>query len=422
MGAAGRDFFNFNTFFRDNPDYKVVCFTAAQIPWIAGRRYPPELAGKLYPRGIPIFPEEKLPKLIKKFKADIVVLAYSDLLFGEAMQRASTALAAGCDFWLLGPNSTMLKSKKPVIAVTAVRTGAGKTTVARGMCKVLREKNRRVVVIRHPMPYGDLRRQTVQRFADFEDIEEQECSIEEREEYEQYIRDGFVVYSGIEFAEVLKRAEQEADIIVYEGGNNDLPFIKPTLCVCVVDPFRPGHEMYSYPGYANLLMADVVVINKVNTAPKENVRIVERNVKKVNKKAMLIKLPSLISVDKRELMKGKALVIEDGPTVTHGGLKFGVGLLAAKEYGVKVINPRPFAVGSIKRAVEQFGLNVVPALGYKKTQIKELERTIQKVPCDVVILGTPSDLSKFVRFDKPVIRVSYECEYRKLRKALTRFV
>ncbi len=412
MGAAGRDFHNFNVFFRNNEDYRVVAFTASQIPNIENRLYPPELAGKLYPKGIPIYPETDLVKLIKEFDVDEVVLAYSDLLHEDVGHKYSTVLAAGADFKLMGSKSTMLKSNKPVIAVCAVRTGAGKSTVSRKIVKILSSKGLRTVVVRHPMPYGDLRKQIVQRFSSLKDLDKYECTIEEREEYEKYIEMGLTVYAGVDYEKILRRAEKEADIILWDGGNNDLPFFKPDLHIVVVDPMRPGHEMCSYPGEANLRMADVIVVNKVGSARKENVERVVENCKKANPRAKMILADSRIHVDKPELIKNKrVIVVEDGPSVTHGGLSYGAGYIAAKIYGAsKIVDPRPYAVGDLKRAYEEYRHMgpVVPSLGYGERQIRDLEETLNNAEADVIILGTPSDISRYLKLNKPVVKVFYE--------------
>ncbi len=414
MGAAGRDFHNFNVYFRDNKDYEVVAFTAAQIPGIAGRRYPGELAGSLYKKGIPIFHEEKLPELIREHGVDQVILAYSDLSHETVMQKASLVLAAGADFRLMGTESTMLRSIKPVISVCAVRTGAGKSPTSQKLVDILKEREYRVVVVRHPMPYGDLLRQECQRFASMEDCVRNECTIEEREEYEPYICCGSVVYSGVDFKKILGAAEKEADIIIWDGGNNDIPFYKPDLHIVIADPHRAGHELTYYPGEVNVLLADVVIVNKVDSARKEDVELVIKNVRSINKKAIIIKANSAITVDRPELIKGKrVLVVEDGPTLTHGGMAFGAGVIAAKKYGAKeVIDPRPHAVGSILKVYKDFPHlgAVLPAMGYSEAQTKELEMTINAADCDAVIAGTPIDLGGLLLLNKPVVRVRYRIE------------
>jgi len=379
MGAAGRDFHNFNVYFRNNPNYEVVAFTATQIPNIEGRKYPPELAGELYPEGIPIYPESQLEELIRKYDVDEVILAYSDLSYDYVMDRASRALAAGADFRLMGPKSTMLKSSKPVISICAVRTGCGKSQTTRRVVDILRKHGLKVVVVRHPMPYGNLVEQRVQRFASFEDLDKYKCTIEEREEYEPHLRRGVVVYAGVDYEAILREAEKEADVIVWDGGNNDFPFFKPDLHIVVTDPHRAGHEVSYYPGSTNLRMADVVVINKEETAHPENIEKVRENIIRVNPKAIIIDAASPIFVENGEIIRGKkVLVIEDGPTVTHGEMPYGAGYVAARKYGAaEIIDPRPYAVRSIKKTFEEYPhlRNVLPAMGYYGDQIKDLEET-----------------------------------------------
>ena len=411
-GAAGRDFHNFNVAFRDNPDYEVVCFTATQIPSIENRKYPPELSGKLYPDGIPIYPEEKLPELIKENDVDMVVLAYSDLSYSYVMERSAIVNAAGADFVLMGPKSTMLKSKKPVIAVTAVRTGCGKSQISRKIFEILSKKGLKVVSIRHPMPYDrDLTTQIMQRFSSYDDLEKYNCTIEEREEYEPYIDMGGVVYAGVDYQKILENAENEADIIIWDGGNNDFPFIKPDLWITVADPHRPGHEVSYYPGEVNFRSAHVIIINKVNTAEKENIEKVKENARKLNPDAKIIEGISEIVVEGPEKIKGKrVLVIEDGPTATHGGVGYGAGYIAAVENGAKeIIDPRPFAVGSIVETFKKYThlSKVLPAMGYGKEQIKELEETINRCDADIVVSGTPIDLNRIINVNKPIVRVRY---------------
>ena len=414
MGAAGRDFHNFNVYFRENNEYEVVAFTATQIPGIEGRVYPPELAGPNYPNGIPIYPEEELPELIRKYNVDEVVFAYSDVSHEYVMHRASIALAAGADFRLMGPSTTMLKAKVPVVSVCAVRTGCGKSQTSRKVAKILKANGYRVVVVRHPMPYGDLRKQICQRFATFEDLDKYECTIEEREEYEPHLRNGIIVYAGVDYEKILREAENEADIIVWDGGNNDLPFYKPDLHIVVTDPHRPGHELKYHPGEANLRMADVVVINKVDTAKPENIEAVEKNIKDVNPKAIIVKAASPMTVENPELIKGKrVLVIEDGPTLTHGEMPYGIGAIAAEKLGAsEIIDPRPYAVGSITDAYKKYAHlgPILPALGYGEHQIRELEETINKAPCEVVVVGTPIDLRKLIKINKPAVYVRYELQ------------
>lgn len=411
MGAAGRDFHNFNVFFRGNSAYQVVTFTAAQIPGIAGRKYPKELAGRGYPEGIPIYPEEYLTKIIKKYGVDEVVLAYSDLSHTDVMHKASIVLAAGADFRLMGPTSTMLKSKKPVISVTAVRTGSGKSPAVRRIVEILKRYGKRIVVIRHPMPYGDLRRQAVQRFATIEDMKAAKCTIEEMEEYGPHVAAGTIVYAGVDYARILKEAEKEADIILWDGGNNDFSFIRPDLNIVVADCRRPGHESAYYPGEANVRSADVVILSKVDTARPADIEAVSRTVAELNQNVTVIRAALPITVDQPELLRGRrALVIEDGPTLTHGGLATGAGVLAAEANGAYIINPRQYAVGSIKDIFVRYPQlgPVLPAMGYSTEQMAELEQTINAVPCDVVIFGTPIDLRHFMQINKPAVRVRYE--------------
>ncbi len=409
MGAAGRDFHNFNVYYRGNKDYEVVAFTAYQIPNIAGRKYPRELAGKQYPKGIPIFEEKHLAELIKKFKVDEVVFSYSDVSFNTLMAKASIVLACGADFRLLSGEHTYLKSKKPVISVCAVRTGCGKSQTTRYIAAILKTMGLRVVAIRHPMPYGDLVKQTWQRFATLEDLKRHDCTIEEMEEYEPHIANGIVVYAGVDYAEILKRAEKEADVILWDGGNNDLPFYKPDLHIVVTDPLRPGHENLYHPGAANLRMADAVVINKVDSAPREAIERVTANVKVMAPDATIIMAESPVTVDGP--VKGKkVLVVEDGPTLTHGEMDYGAARVAAKKFGAKsIVDPRPYAVGTIKKVFENFRQlkNILPAMGYGEAQMAELKRTINAVPADLVLVGTPIDLAAHLHFNKPSVRVTY---------------
>ena len=414
MGAAGRDFHNFNTYFRDNENYEVVAFTATQIPNIENRRYPPELAGKLYPEGIPIYSEEELPELIKKYDVDEVVFAYSDVSHEYVMHKASIANANGADFKLMGPKTTMLKSSKPVIAVTAVRTGCGKSQTSRKVFRLLREMGFKVVAIRHPMPYGDLVKQKAQRFASYEDLDRYECTIEEREEYEPYIDMGGVVYAGVDYGEILKQAEKEADIIIWDGGNNDIPFYKPDLHIVVVDPHRPGHELKYHPGETNLRMAHVVIINKEETADKANIDTVRKHIMEVNPHATVIDAASPLFVDHPEKIRGKrVLAIEDGPTLTHGGMTYGAAVIAAMKYGAaELVDARDYAVGTIVDTYKKYPHihNYLPAMGYGKQQIKDLEATINNTPCDLVVSGTPIDLNRVVKVNKPIVRVKYELD------------
>ena len=412
MGAAGRDFHNFNVYFRNNDAYEVVAFTATQIPGIEGRTYPPELAGPNYPNGIPIYSEEELPRLVREFDVDQVVFAYSDVSHEYVMHKASTALASGADFRLMGPKSTMLKAKVPVVSICAVRTGSGKSQTSRYVAKILRSKGLRVVVIRHPMPYGDLREQICERFATYEDLDKYKCTIEEREEYEPHIDNGIIVYAGVDYGKILREAEKEADVIVWDGGNNDIPFYKPDLHIVVADPHRAGNELTYYPGETNLRMADVVIINKVGTADPKNVELVEENIRTVNPKAKILKAESPITADKPELIKGrKVLVIEDGPTLTHGNMPYGAGAILSRKLGAsELVDPRPYAVGSIRETFKKYSHlgTILPAVGYGERQIAELKETIDRTPCDVVVIGTPIDLRRVMKIDKPTVRVKYE--------------
>jgi predicted GTPase len=411
MGAAGRDFHNFNVYFRNNPAYEVVAFTATQIPGIEGRIYPPELAGPNYPNGIPIYPEENLPELIKKGNIDQVIFAYSDVSHEYVMHRASIAMANGADFRLMGPATTMLEAKVPVVSICAVRTGSGKSQTSRKVAQTLKNLGYRVVVIRHPMPYGDLRKQICQRFASHEDLDKYECTIEEREEYEPHIENGITVYAGVDYEVILREAEKEADIIIWDGGNNDLPFYKSDLHIVVVDPHRPGHEMLYHPGETNLRLADAIIINKVDTADPRNIEIVKRNIKEANNKAIIIEAASPITVDNPEIINGKrVLVVEDGPTLTHGDMPYGAGTIIANRLGAsEIVDPRPYAVGSIINAYEKYKHlgAILPALGYGQEQIRELEETINNTPCDVVVIGTPIDLRRVLHLNKPAVRAKY---------------
>ncbi len=414
MGAAGRDFHNFNTYFRDNPTYKVVAFTATQIPNIEHRDYPPELAGKLYPEGIPIFPESELLRLIQEYEVDQVLFAYSDVKHDYVMHIASQILAYGADFRLMGGKSTMLKSIKPIIAVCAVRTGSGKSQTTRAVCDILIQMQMKVAVIRHPMPYGDLRKQVVQRFASYADLDKHQCTIEEREEYEPHIDKGVVVYAGVDYAAILKQAESEADIIVWDGGNNDLPFYRPDVWITVTDPHRPGHELSYYPGETNLRAAQIIIINKVDTADYQNIRSLYASIAEVNPDAIIIEAASPLFVDHPEKILGKrVLVLEDGPTVTHGEMAYGAGFVAAERYGAaEIIDPRPYAVDSIRATYEKYPKTgaVLPAMGYGEKQIHDLENTINNTPCDLVIIGTPIDLTRILKIKHPMERVRYELQ------------
>lgn len=412
MGAAGRDFHNFNVYYRENNKYEVVAFTATQIPDIAGRKYPPELSGKLYPNGIPIYPEEKLTKLIKENGINEVVFAYSDLPYEYVMGKSAVVNAAGADFILLGPESTMIKSKKPLIAVCAVRTGCGKSQVSRKIFEILRKKGLKVASIRHPMPYdADLTTQICQRFASYDDLDKYNCTIEEREEYEPYIDMDGVIFAGVDYGKILSEAEKEADVIIWDGGNNDFSFYKPDLLITLADPHRPGHEISYYPGEVNTRSADVVIINKVNTANREDIETVRKNVKNVNPSAQIIDGISSVIAEEGNLITGKkVLVIEDGPTVTHGGMKYGAGTVAANDNNAgEIIDPRNFAVGSIADTFNKYNhlTSVLPAMGYGKKQISELEETINNTECDVVVSGTPIDLNRVLNSSKPIVRVRY---------------
>lgn len=411
MGAAGRDFHNFNTCFRDNPNYNVVAFTAAQIPDIAGRRYPAALAGRLYKQGIPIFPEADLTRLIKRYKADYVYLSYSDLSYSYVMHRASEVIAAGANFGFLGPKDTMIKSSKPVVAICAVRTGSGKSPATQKLAKFLKDKGYNPVIIRHPMPYGDLTKQAVQRFGNYGDLKKYDCTIEEREEYEAHIQNGITVYAGVDYEKILRAAEREADIILWDGGNNDFPFYAPDLHITVVDPLRAGDEIGYYPGEVNLRMADILIVNKVDSATREQIALVMKNIHRYNPRALVIKANSQLIIDHAQLIKHKSvLVIEDGPTLTHGGMKYGAGTVAARMYSAKsIIDPRAYAVGLIKetyKAYPDIG-KLLPAMGYSKRQIKDLEQTVNKVPCDIVVSGTPINIDKLININKKLVTVRY---------------
>ncbi|MGI6430180.1 MAG: cyclic 2,3-diphosphoglycerate synthase [Syntrophomonadaceae bacterium] len=414
MGAAGRDFHNFNTYFRNNNDYEVVAFTATQIPDIEGRVYPASIAGELYPEGIPIYPEEELSTLIKKHNVDQVIFAYSDVSHETVMHKASQVLACGADFRLMGPDNTMIKSKAPVIAVTAVRTGSGKSQTTRYVAQTLTERGKKVAIIRHPMPYGNLEEQVVQRFASYADLDKHKCTIEEREEYEPHIDLGLVVYAGVDYEKILHQAEAEADVILWDGGNNDLPFYNTDLHIVVVDPHRAGHETAYHPGEANLRKADIALINKVDSADPTDVEKVKATIAAVNPQAKIIMANSPITVDDPETVAGKkVLVIEDGPTLTHGEMAYGAGVIAAEKLGAaELIDPRPFAVGSIKDTFAKYNhlSRLLPAMGYGQTQIEELERTINDSPAELVLIGTPIDLRRIMKLDKPALRVRYDLE------------
>ena len=414
MGAAGRDFHNFNVSFKDNEDYEVVAFTATQIPNIDDRKYPSELAGKLYPDGIPIYDEKELTKLIKDHRIDEVVFSYSDVSHEYVMHKTSEVQAAGANFIILGAGQTMLKSKVPVIAVCAVRTGCGKSAATRRMCQIVKEAGKKVVVIRHPMPYGELVRQKVQRFETYEDLTLHDCTIEEMEEYEPHIEQGTIVYAGVDYEAILRKAEDEADIIIWDGGNNDLPFYKPDVHITLVDPHRPGHEVTFYPGETNLILADIVIISKEEFADAENIIKVKDSIKKTNPGASVIDASLHITVENPERIKGRrVLAVEDGPTVTHGGMTYGAAVMAAREYGASIlVDPRLFAVRSIKETFNKYPdiNNLLPAMGYDRKQILELEETINQTDCDIVITGTPIDLGKIIRINKPIVRAKYELQ------------
>jgi predicted GTPase len=414
MGAAGRDFHNFNTVFREDATAQVLAFTATQIPNIDGRRYPPELAGPLYPQGIPIHPESDLPRLIRELNADQVVFAYSDVSHETVMHQASLVLAAGADFRLIGPKASMIKSKVPLVSVCAVRTGSGKSQTTRRVIQILRDKGRRVVAIRHPMPYGDLVRQRVQRYAKMEDLDFHRCTIEEREEYEPHIASGGVIYAGVDYGAILAEAEKEADVIVWDGGNNDLPFYVADLEIVVADPHRPGHELGFHPGEANLRRAHVVVINKIDTADAKGVATVRDSIRSVNPEAVVVDAASPIAVEDAGSIRGKrVLAIEDGPTLTHGHMTYGAGVVAAMKYGAAaIVDPRPYTVGTITKTFESYpGIGtLLPAMGYGDEQMRDLEATVERTPADLVLIATPIDLRRVISIRKPALRVSYELQ------------
>ena len=411
IGAAGRDFHNFNTCYRDNELYNVVAFTAAQIPDIEGRKYPAELSGDLYPEGIPIYAQKDLQELIQKLDVDICVFSYSDVSYQEVMSVAAVVNTAGADFLLIGGKNSMIQSSKPVIATGAVRTGGGKSQTSRRVIEILMDQGLKVVAIRHPMPYGDIAKQKVQRFAEIEDLDRHECTIEEMEEYEPHIRRGNVIYSGVDYGAILQEAEKEADVIVWDGGNNDFPFYKPDLMITITDPHRAGHELNYYPGETTLRMADVVLINKIDSAGPESIQAVRDNIENINPSAIVVDGASPITVDHPELIRGKrVLVVEDGPTLTHGNMTFGAGTMAAKKFGAaEIVDPRPFAEKRIKDTFDiypEIGA-VLPAMGYGKEQITDLEATINNADCDAVIIGTPIDLTRIIQINKPTVRVEY---------------
>ena len=414
MGAAGRDFHNFNLIYRDNDKYDVVAFTATQIPDIDGRKYPTELAGKLYPNGIPIHDESDLQRLIEDNNIEEVVFSYSDIMHEDIMHKASKVIAWGAHFKMLGGEPTMIKSTKPVIAIGAVRTGCGKSQTTRRVAQILKDAGLKVAAIRHPMPYGDLVKQKVQRFATIEDLAKHKCTIEEMEEYEPHIMTGTIVYAGVDYEAIVREAEKEADVILWDGGNNDMPFYKPDLNIVVVDPHRAGHERLYYPGETNLLMADVVVINKIDTADTEDIDEVRWSVRDANPNAVIIDAASPISVENAELILGKiALVVEDGPTLTHGEMTYGAGMVAAEKFGAAdVVDPRPYTVGTITETFEKYPDigELLPAMGYGKQQMKDLEKTIAKTKCEVVIIGTPIDLRRVIKIKQPSVRVTYDLQ------------
>ncbi|MCL1915726.1 MAG: cyclic 2,3-diphosphoglycerate synthase [Desulfovibrionaceae bacterium] len=414
LGAAGRDFHNFNTYYRDNEAYTVVAFTATQIPDIAGRKYPVELAGKLYPAGIPIYEESEAVDVIKREKVDECVFAYSDVTNDYVMHLASSCMAAGADFRLMGCNSTMIKSTKPVIAITAVRTGCGKSQTTRYISKILKDMGKKVVAIRHPMPYGDLAKQACQRFETYADLDKHKCTIEEREEYEPHIDHGFIIYSGVDYEKILREAEKEAEVILWDGGNNDLPFYVSDVHVVIPDPLRPGHELSYYPGQTNFLRADIILINKCDSAKEEDIKSIEANAAKYNPKATVIRANSPVTTENPELVKGKkVLVIEDGPTLTHGSMSFGAGVVAAKNVGVaEIVDPTPYAVASIDATYKKYpnAKGILPAMGYGEQQMSDLSATIDRVDCDAVVIATPIDLERVVKISKPSTRVEYSLQ------------
>ena len=411
MGAAGRDFHNFNVLFRKNYVYNILAFTATQIPGIEGRVYPPRFSGTNYPDGIPIYSEEKLGELIRENGAQQVIFSYSDVSYEHVMHKASIVLAAGADFCLLSPSSTMLKAKVPVISVCAVRTGSGKSQTTGRIYEILKKKGNKVVIVRHPMPYGDLTTRVCQRYSSLKDLDECGCTIEEREEIEPHLLKGMIVYSGVDYEEILREAEKESDIIIWDGGNNDLPFLKPSLHIVIVDPQRPGHEIMYYPSETNLRLAEVIIINKIDTADPKSVEAVKKNIKEINPEATIIEAASPITVDKPELIRGRrVLIIEDGPTLTHGGMSYGAGTIAAKNLGSEIVDPRPYAIGTIKKVYKQYPHigKVLPALGYNPKQLEELEKTINSAPCDAIILGTPANLKRLLKLNKPTAQAKYE--------------
>jgi predicted GTPase len=412
MGAAGRDFHNFNVYFRDNPRYNVIGFTATQIPAIDGRNYPFQLAGERYPKGIPIYSDEKLSELIHQNRVDLVAFSYSDVPHIEVMHKASMVTAAGADFILIGASYTMLKSSKKVVSICAVRTGCGKSQTSRQVIRILQKMGKRVVAVRHPMPYGDLTQQEVQRFSSYKDFDTYHCTIEEREEYEPVVDMGVVIYAGIDYEKILRRAETEADVIVWDGGNNDTPFYAPDVSIVVFDPHRAGHETLYHPGETNLMMADIAVINKVDSALSEKVAAVRETISARNPKALILLAESAIKVDEpKRIKKKRVLVVEDGPTVTHGEMSFGAGILAAQRYGAAaILDPRPYLCGTLKETFKTYPKigPLLPAMGYSPNQVSDLETTINKARCDLVLLATPIDLTRLIQIQKPVLRVRYD--------------
>ncbi len=412
LGAAGRDFHNFNTVYRDNPAYRVVAFTATQIPDIAGRKYPAVLAGGLYPEGIPIFDESELPKVIETLKPGVAVFSYSDVTYEHIGHLASLCIAKGVDFKLLGADKTMIASSKPVIAVTAVRTGAGKSQTTRYLSNILKKLGKKVVAIRHPMPYGDLAKQACQRFATYGDLDKHLCTIEEREEYEPHIDNGFVVYAGVDYEQIIRSAEREADVILWDGGNNDLPFYRSDLHICIADPLRSGHELSYHPGEVNFRRAHIIIINKCDSAKESDIAAIEANAAAVNPRARVLRATSPVTCDQPTLVKGmRALVIEDGPTLTHGSMSYGAGVVAAKAAGAKtIVDPSPFAVASIAATYKKYpnAKGILPAMGYGDAQVKDLQATIEATPCDVVLSGTPIDLTRVLKVSKPMTRARYD--------------
>jgi predicted GTPase len=411
MGAAGRDFHNFNIYFRDNPRYRVVGFTAAQIPNIEGRLYPPELSGRFYPEGIAIYPEKDLAGLIQKYKIDLAAFSYSDIPHVELMHKASLVMACGADFILIGATYTMIRSQKPVVAVCAVRTGCGKSQTTRKICQILGKTGKKVVAVRHPMPYGNLTTQIIQRFSSYQDFETHQCTIEEREEYEPLVEQGIVVYAGVDYEKILAAAEKEADLIVWDGGNNDTPFYYPTVHVVIFDPHRPGHELLYYPGETNMIMADIAIINKVDSAAPAGIETVRKNIARHAPKAEIVLAESALIIEDPERIRGKkVLVVEDGPTLTHGEMTFGAGAIAARNFGAEIVDPRPFITGTLKKTFETYPHigPLLPAMGYGKEQIHDLESTINRAQCDVVIFATPVNLPGILSINKPTVRVRYE--------------